>query len=257
MKIENILQDGIGQIELIDFLGGDLNNVNGARASFATKKEVFDNKDARLIARLGGDIHHTPLRHTYVQLAVEAPEFVARQWYKHVVGSEYAFKDLPWSEFSQRYKEVEPKFYVPQEIRGQSDTNKQASVAARLAFVEPEDFEDEFLVVTSAYRHYIDSGVAREQARIVLPLATYTSWVWTASLQAVVHFCALRDEPGAQWEIQQYAKALKDIVRPLAPVSWEALEKNHPMSLKKDIKRLETENEELRAKIAELTKEAP
>jgi thymidylate synthase ThyX len=127
----DILGDGIAQIELLDFLGGDLAAVNGARASFATRKADFDDKDARLLGRLGRDIHHTPLRHTYFQFYIEAPEAIARQWFKHCVGCEYSFKDLPWSEFSQRYKDVPCKFYIPRHLRRQSNTNKQAS-AGRL-----------------------------------------------------------------------------------------------------------------------------
>jgi thymidylate synthase (FAD) len=87
----------------------------------------------------------------------------------------------------------------------------------------------------NVYRALLSKGVAREQARFVLPLNVYTSWVWTASIQAVVHFCALRDHESAQWEIQQFAKALRSLVRPLAPHSWDALWESHPVVLKDSI----------------------
>lgn len=226
----NILGDDIGSIALLDSLGSDLAAVNGARASFGKEKETFDEKDARLLERLGNDQHQTPLRHVYVQLHIKAPEFVARQWYKHVVGCEYAFKDLPWSEFSQRYKEVKPEFYVPQNLRSQDSKNKQASVVDHGSI----DFMPMQWMLDRAYDNYktlLDAGVAREQARLVLPMATYTEWTWTASIQACVHFCALRQHPGAQWEIQQYAQALETIVRPLATHTWATLMKNHPLNL--------------------------
>lgn len=221
------LADGISKLELLDVLGGDLANVNGARASFAMRKREFDAKDEKLLRRLGADSHHTPLRHTYFQLYVEAPEFVARQWYKHIVGCEYAFKDLPWSEFSQRYKEVEGKSYMPAHLRGQSVVNKQTSEP--LATLDTPEHVDEFGhdidKAFGLYHKWLGRGMAREQARLVLPMATYTSWVWTASIQAVVHFCRLRDHGGAQWEIQQYAKALRALCRPYARHTWAALSK--------------------------------
>jgi thymidylate synthase (FAD) len=231
-SVTDILGDGIAQIDLIDFLGGDLAAVNGARASFASRKAAFDDKDAKLLARLGRDIHHTPLRHSYFQFYIEAPEALARQWYKHCVGTEYAFKDLPWSEFSQRYKEVPAKLYIPREFRQQSGANKQASCGA---VDDPMRAGCVYRWVTQlavwGYHGLLKLGVAREQARFVLPTAIYTSWVWTASLQAIVHFCALRDHPGAQWEIQQFAKALQSLVQPLAPHSWDALWQSHPLVL--------------------------
>ncbi len=229
-KVINILGDHIGQLELIGHLGGDLANVNGARASYGTERQVFTGADARLLGRLGEDGHNTPLRHTYVQLHCKAPEFIARQWYKHIVGCEYSFKDLPWSEFSQRYKEVAPEFYVPQELRGQALDNKQASVEVQWINTHAKVvLQNASIVAFSTYRQLLDLGVAREQARLVLPMSTYTSWVWTASIQACVHFCALRNHGGAQWEMQQYAIALEELVEPLAPHTWKTLMKNHPL----------------------------
>jgi thymidylate synthase (FAD) len=225
------LGDGISSIRYIDHLGGDLEAVNGARASYGAESQGFNEKDARLLARLGADQHHTPLRHVYVQLHIKAPEFVARQWYKHVVGCEYAFKDLPWSEFSQRYKEVAPEFYVPKEIRVQDPDNKQASIPTEAAPNVTVYMEQTLRFAFEAYRILLATGVAREQARLVLPMATYTEWTWTASIQACVHFAALRTHSGAQWEIQQFAQALTDIVRPLAPHTWDTLFVNHPLTL--------------------------
>lgn len=227
-KVVNILDDNIGEVTLVDWMGGDLANVNAARSSYGAESSVLAEGDKRLLHRLGVDGHTTPFRHTYFQFHVTAPEFVARQWYKHIVGCEYAFKDLPWNEFSQRFKEVAPQFYIPSTIRIQDQINKQASTLCHdsgLAERTRSQFEDATAIAYCEYLALLDAGIAREQARIILPLSVYTSWVWTASLQAVVHFCQLRSEPGAQYEIQCYAQALMRLCRGKAPESWDALTK--------------------------------
>ena len=128
MRKERILDDEFSAIELLDVLGGDLANVNGARSSYGKHKAALDEKDSKLLSYLGANAHTAPLRHTYFTLRVKAPEFIARQWYKHVVGAQYAFNDLPWSEYSLRYSEVPDEFYIPKRARVQSHgENKQAS----------------------------------------------------------------------------------------------------------------------------------
>jgi thymidylate synthase (FAD) len=149
---------------------------------------------------------------------IKAPEFVLRQWYKHVVGIEttstHATKDHAWNEISGRYVEVED-FYYPDVWRKQSEDNKQASEG------ELDDLQQKRMSlayktymnqVEMVYDHMISSGVAKEQARIVLPLSQYTQVWWTASFQSVMNFIELRDEPTAQVEIQEYARALKKIM---------------------------------------------
>lgn len=238
-SLPNVLGDNIGHVNLIDHMGGDLRAVNAARTSFGRESKELDDRDRRLIAYLGEHIHDAPLRHTYVTMGVECPEFVARQWYKHVVGSEYAFKDMPWSEFSQRYAETPMKLYKPAELRRQSLKNKQTS-EGRLGG-DHYGFSRDLDLSYNSYAAWLKLGVAREQARMQLPLAVYTRFVWTASLQAIVHFVTLRDESGAQWEIQQYAKAVRSLVRPLAPLSWDALEAGHPAVLRRRVVELEAQ----------------
>ena len=207
-----------GYIEVVDTLGDDLTPVNAARVSFGGRSDTFTEKDKRLSKFLIKHKHFSPFRHQHIMVIIKAPEFVLRQWYKHVVGIEttstHATKDHAWNEISGRYVEVED-FYFPEVWRKQSEDNKQASEG------ELDDLQQKRMSmiyntfmnqVEMAYETMISSGVAKEQARIVLPLSQYTQVWWTASFQSVMNFIELRDEPTAQVEIQEYARALKKIM---------------------------------------------
>ena len=207
-----------GYIEVVDTLGDDLTPVNAARVSFGGRSDTFTEKDKRLSKFLIKHKHFSPFRHQHIMVIIKAPEFVLRQWYKHVVGIEttstHATKDHAWNEISGRYVEVED-FYYPDVWRKQSEDNKQASEGElddlqqkRMSLV----YETYMTQVEMAYETMISSGVAKEQARIVLPLSQYTQVWWTASFQSVMNFIELRDEPTAQVEIQEYARALKEIM---------------------------------------------
>ena len=207
-----------GYIEVVDTLGDDLTPVNAARVSFGGRSKNFTDKDRRLSKFLIKHKHFSPFRHQHIQIIIKAPEFVMRQWYKHVVGiettSSSVTKDHAWNEISGRYIPVQ-EYYYPEVWRKQSDDNKQASEGElddlqqkRMALV----YKTFMNQVEMAYETMVNSGMAKEQARIVLPLSQYTLVYWTASFQSVMNFIELRDEPTAQWEIQQYAKVLKEIM---------------------------------------------
>ena len=118
-----------GFIEVIDTLGDDLTVVNSARVSFGKRKTKWDKGDERLVRYLAKHKHHSPFRHLQIQFHIKAPEFVMRQWYKHVVGiettSNSSTKDHAWNEISGRYVEYD-EFYQPEVYRKQSEDNKQA-----------------------------------------------------------------------------------------------------------------------------------
>ena len=207
-----------GHIELVDTLGDDLTTVNAARVSFGGRSDEFTTKDKRLSKFLIKHKHFSPFRHQHIMVIVKAPEFVLRQWYKHVVGiettSSSVTKDHAWNEISGRYIPVQ-EYYHPEVWRKQSEDNKQASEGVlddlqqkRMASIYNEYMRQ----VEMTYDRMIDAGMAKEQARIVLPLSQYTLVWWTASFQSVMNFIELRDEPTAQWEIQEYAKAMKKIM---------------------------------------------
>ena len=208
-----------GFVEVIDSLGSDLTVVNSARVSFGKRKEKFDNSDRKLVKYLAKHKHFSPFRHLQVQFHIKAPEIVMRQWYKHVVGiettSNSSTKDHAWNEISGRYVEYD-EFYQPEVYRKQSEDNKQASEGQ----FEKSEYDYQFVDINwtnahescvSAYKQLIEIGMAKEQARCILPLTLYTEVYWTASFQSVMNFIELRDEKTSQWEIQEYAKVIKQL----------------------------------------------
>ena len=212
-----------GYIEVVDKLGDDLTPVNAARVSFGTKSDTFEEKDRKLSKFLIKHKHFSPFRHQHVMMIIKAPEFVMRQWYKHVVGiettSSSVTKDHAWNEISGRYIPVQ-EYYYPEVWRRQSEDNKQASEDEldKLQQKRMTQIYGEYMrQVEMTYERMVEAGMAKEQARIVLPLSQYTLVYWTASFQSIMNFIELRDEPTAQWEIQQYAKVLKEIMFDVYP----------------------------------------
>ena len=212
-----------GYIELVDSLGDDLTPVNAARVSFDGFSKEFTDKDRKLSRFLIKHKHHSPFRHQHAMFIIKAPEFVMRQWYKHVVGiettSSHVTKDHAWNEISGRYVPYD-EFYEPKEFRKQSEDNKQASdglvddqVTATMKWREAQ------MKTIETYKELLDMGMAREQARSILPLTVYTKVWWTASFQSIMNFIELRDEKTSQVEIQEYARAMKKIVLTLYPES--------------------------------------
>lgn len=231
-----------GYVQLIEVLGNDATVVNAARVSFAQEIDVISEKDAKLIDYLAKNGHKSPFYHPQLQFRVKAPISVQRQWFKHKVGTAENSE-------STRYIEVEEEFYIPELMRLQSPSNKQGS-QGYLDSAEPYQgpyarqgglgeylskqevaWEAYYESVTDSYIQYqklLELGVAKEQARDVLPLCTYTSWVWTASLYSVYNFLQLRDHDHAQEEIRQYAKALRQLTAYDFPISLSALEDWNP-----------------------------
>ena len=222
-----------GFIEVIDSLGNDLTVVNSARVSFGKRKTKFDKSDERLVRYLAKHKHYSPFRHLQVQFHIKAPEFVMRQWYKHVVGiettSNSSTKDHAWNEISGRYVEYD-EFYEPTIYRKQSDDNKQASEGqfegqAEIAIAA--NWKQAHSMTLTAYKNMIDAGMAKEQARCILPLTLYTEVYWTASFQAVMNFIELRNEKTAQIEIQDYAKVLLDLMLEVYPMTTKLWAEAH------------------------------
>ena len=220
MKV-NVLDKGY--IEVVDSLGDDLTPVNAARVSFGGRSKKFEAKDRRLSKFLIKHKHFSPFRHQHVMMIIKAPEFVMRQWYKHVVGiettSSHPTKDHAWNEISGRYIPVK-EYYIPEVWRKQSEDNKQASEGELddLHQKRMNHLYDRYLKeVERVYDTMVQTGMAKEQARIVLPLSQYTLVWWTASFQSIMNFIELRDEKTAQVEIQEYARVLKGIMLEVFP----------------------------------------
>ena len=158
-----------GYIEVVDTLGDDLTPVNAARVSFGGRSDKFTEKDKRLSKFLIKHKHFSPFRHQHIQIIIKAPEFVMRQWYKHVVGiettSSSVTKDHAWNEISGRYIPVQ-EYYYPEVWRKQSDDNKQASEGElddlqqkRMALV----YKTFMNQVEMAYETMVNSGMAKNK----------------------------------------------------------------------------------------------
>lgn len=227
-RLISILDHGF--VELVDSMGSDLTVVNSARVSFGKRKSELSEGDKKLIAYLAEHKHWSPFRHVQFQFHCKVPEFVARQWYKHVVGIAYteaATVDHAWNEISLRYVDASDfHFYTPAGFRRQSENNKQASTDELVSDPDGllmEAYRTHCQKSLDLYHHLLEQGVAREQARGILPLNIYTEFYWTVSLQALVNFIQLRQHEGAQYEIRLYADALSKLAAQVVPVSFKAL----------------------------------
>lgn len=231
MRIDNILGDGIGFVELQDHMGGDTQVVNSARVSYGKQVDHLSDKDIRLIKRLMADKHVSVLRSTVFTFRVACPMAIRNQWYRHVIGGAYANDQIGWNEISRRYTSFNRQYYIPSEFRGQDPDNKQASVP--LEGDEQEMLRELFAAVIDVaeknYGELLAMGVAREQARLVLPQALYTEFLWTVSLQGVLHFLDLRDKPEAQWEIAAYAQGIRDLITPIVPIVLNMIAESDPV----------------------------
>jgi thymidylate synthase (FAD) len=202
-------------------LGNDKTIVDAARVSYqkGTKKKSTDDK---LLDYLIRNNHTSPLEMVEFMVQVKAPIFVARQWFRHRMAE--------YNEMSLRYSECPEEFYRPAAWRTQNALNKQAS-ADDIVFQDTidecyADLEVSQEAAIRAYNNLLANGVAREQARIVLPVSAYTTWYWKANLRSLSNFVGLRDHDGAQYEIREYAKVLKGIIKEVCPVTYAAMEKH-------------------------------
>lgn len=205
-----------GSVRYIGHLGSDLTVVNAARVSFAKSSDEFGERDSELIGYLARHNHWTPFAHPHITLAIKAPIAIRTQLFKHKVG-------FVENEVSRRYVTDAPEFYHPAWRGKPTNGAKQGSEG----FVNATGFDIQFDDVISKciqlYASLLESGIAPEQARFILPQSTYTEWYWTGSLAAYARVVHLRSDPHAQWEVRQYAEAFSEIIEPLFPVSWEAL----------------------------------
>jgi len=221
-----VLDEGFVRVYDAGVFGDDLAIVNAARVSFGTRKNILDKTDLGLLKYLAKNKHYSPFRHVMIRLHMTCPEPVARQLYKHVVGIEttsaHPTKDHAWNEISGRYKVVD-RFHFPLEFRAQSPDNKQASAG----LVEDQHratavYDKAIAHAETSYKELLALGVAKEQARFVLPFAQYTEFYWTASFQAIANVIELRDHSHAQFEIRPYATALRTILESEFPAAFDA-----------------------------------
>lgn len=233
MKYSNILGDGIGSIEFVDHLGSDLSVVNSARVSFGSSKRDLEDNDKTLINFLAKHNHTSPFRHNFITLRIVAPEFVMRQWYKHVIGCSWSTECINhgWNEISGRYTSKHTHLvHTPSQLRQQSKTNKQVGDIPCSKDINDKhisSIKNLYTISKKLFDEMIEDGVCKEQARMILPISNYTEVIWTASLLALYNFCKLRNHPESQKEIELYAKVIDQICLEKFPVSWNALRSDY------------------------------
>jgi thymidylate synthase (FAD) len=222
----NVLDKGF--VKLIDSMGDDKSAVEAARVSFSNhtnnKDRTMTERDEKLSSFLMKEGHFTPFEHSVLKFHVKTPIFVARQWFRSRVGVSY-------NEVSRRYTSKQAdEFYVPDHIRAQDTKNKQGSYRTKQKELEIEDIKIIETAYESAYNAYdtmLKHGVAREMARMVLPVGQYTEFYFTVNLRALMHFLDLRADSHAQWEIQEYAKAMAKIFESKFPFTYKHFIQNH------------------------------
>lgn len=222
--------DGIGRVELVEYMGTDLTIVNSARVSFGKHKKALDEKDERLINYLVKHRHTSTFEHNVITFRFTVPLFVRGQHHRHRTWS--------YNEISRRYTDVNIQFYEPHAFRTQHKSNRQASNAEEL--IDPEIFMggEHAVPASKAFRWHhkvslelfdslIEAGVCREQARGVLPQNLYTEYYGTVSLLNALKFISLRSHEGAQWEIRKVADAMLELMEQLWPVAIGAYKKQN------------------------------
>ncbi len=212
------LNDQISSVELIRVSGSDLDVVNAARVSYGKVSKELTERDQKLIKYLIEHKHTSPFEHNQLSFRIKAPIFVARQWMRHRMNS--------YNEISYRYVESALEFYIPKSWRFQDKINHQGSFGSFESGAAIELYQKSIDQAKTSYLEMLKLGVCREQARAVLPVTTYTEFIFTCNLHSLLHFLNLRLAKGAQWEIQQFAKALLSLSEPYFPVtigSWLGL----------------------------------
>ena len=212
-----------GFVRLDDAMADDLSVVNGARVSFARHKAEMDDSDAGLIRFLMRERHGTPFEHNSFRFHIRAPIFVAREWFRHRVGS--------FNEFSMRYAKATDDFYVPEPDDVRSQVGKPGAysfepVEAAVAETTREEMRAVYEAAFTAYERLVELGVARELARSVLPVGAYTEFYWTVNARALMNFLSLRNSETAQREIRRYAEACETFLAEKMPVTYAAFVAN-------------------------------
>ena len=246
-KIIDFLQDEKSLVSLVDRMVADsaLKTVNAARCSYDNEKDLFEDKDRKLTNFLWKHEHTSPFRHSYYTFQLKLPIFVARQLMKYQVGSGFRTveadgrevfieefdhlydidKGCSWNEVSGRYTQTSEDYYIPAELRSNPPRgNKQSSGEYEnpidentMGYMYPgeviEYMEQLCINALYTYNRMVKNGVAKEQARGILPQCMYTKAYWTLSLQSVIWFLHQRLKPDAQYEIRMLAEGIYELMR--------------------------------------------
>ncbi|KXK10356.1 MAG: FAD-dependent thymidylate synthase [Fimbriimonadaceae bacterium] len=212
-----------GFVRLVDYLGGDERIVQSARVSYGSGTKSF-RQDRGLIHYLMQHHHTSPFEQVQLSFHAKMPIFVARQWVRH--------RTARLNEISGRYSVMRDEFYLPEpeQMRFQSERNKQGRSDEVIPLEDAQAIlrrmEEEQSRLYAQYESLLEANVARELARINLPLSLYTEWYWQIDLHNLFHFLALRMDEHAQYEIRVYAEAMAKCAQAVAPIAYEAFEEH-------------------------------
>jgi len=219
-----------GFVRVIDYMGTDSAIVQAARVSYGAGTKKI-NEDAGLINYLLRHRHTTPFEMCEIKFHIKLPIFIARQWIRH--------RTANVNEYSGRYSIMDKEFYIPapEQLASQSKKNHQGrgdvlegAEAQRVLEILKADS-------VNAYAHYEEmlnaseegdikdpakSGLARELARMNLPVNFYTQWYWKIDLHNLMHFLSLRADSHAQYEIRVYAEAMLEVLKAWVPITYQA-----------------------------------
>lgn len=217
----NVLGDGIGSVEHISTHGSDKWIVNTARTSNGKEWDdgEFTDKDYRLLKYLLRHEHGSPFEHNQLVFHIKAPLYIHSQWVKHRIGTSINTK-------SGRYTPMGTEFYIPTTFRQQATENKQGSISTPIVYATDAHilYSTAIQQAVETYQSLLDLGVSKEIARGILPECTYTEFIFTCNLRSLLHFLHLRDDEHAQWEIQQYAKVLRQFAAEQFPHTFRAID---------------------------------
>ena len=224
MKIK-VLDDGF--VRFVDRMGDDYSIIRAARVSTGTEEKTNEKKDRKLIRYLYKNEHLTPFEQVVFSFHIRSPLFVNQQILRH--------RTFSFNQESARYKELEWKCYLPDKWRTQDTENKQGSLDAENVLADTCDVvivQDKAKMV---YNNLLKDNIAREQARIVMPMAQYTEMYFTVDLRNLLHFIDLRSDKHAQQEIQDYANTILEILNKIPEIKWTIEIFNDILKLKRAV----------------------
>lgn len=209
-------------VELIEYMGGDKAVVNSARVSFGVVHDVMDYLDEgepELIRFLMRNRHGTPFESTVLTFRVKTPIFVAREWFRHRIGS--------FNEMSGRYKELPGEFFMHARARtqeGKPGSYRFEDAGDAKTGLMHANVDLAYSTAWDIYQLLLSEGIAKEQARAVLPVGIMTQFYWTVNARSLMNFLELRLAPNAMEEIRDAAQVVRRHFRFVAPVTAEAFD---------------------------------
>jgi len=212
-----------GFVLLDGCMADDISVVNAARVSFGARKTEMDDSDKGLIGFLMRERHGTPFEHNSFRFHVKCPIFVAREWFRHRIGS--------FNEISGRYTVLENASYVPKGDYVRTQVGKPGAYTFEQMSDDVADEASRVIDIHNkaafrTYNYLLERGVAKEVARVVLPVATFTEFYWTVNARALMNFLSLRMDETAQREIRDYAFVVADCFKDRMPITFDFWEQN-------------------------------